>query len=44
MGVVVKKDTPADLIAQGLPAQMFVEVDRGSMDLEFNEQPNTGIE
>jgi hypothetical protein len=44
MGVVVKKDTPADLIAKGLPAQMFVEVDRGSMDLEFHEQPNTGIE
>ncbi|MFT4928637.1 MAG: hypothetical protein ACI8WB_004757 [Phenylobacterium sp.] len=45
MGVVVKKETPPDLISaeNGLPEFVFVEVDRGSMDLEFNEAPNLGL-
>ena len=44
MGVVVKKKTPVALTkgVNKLPEYMFVEVDRGSMDLEFNEAPNLG--
>jgi len=47
MGVVVKKPTPIALtqrtLKNKLPEYIYVEVDRGSMDLEFDTPPNMGL-
>jgi hypothetical protein len=45
MGVVVKQKTPPELTTgEGkLPEYLYVEMDRGSMDLEFNQPPSTGL-
>ena len=42
MGFVVKKDTPADMV-DVMGEYLYVEVDRGTMDLEFFTPPSTGI-
>jgi len=45
MGMVLKQPTPVDL-TQGpnkLPSHLYVEMERGSMDLEFNSPPNLGL-
>ena len=42
MGFVVKRPGPDDRPA-GIPDELFVEMGRGSMDLDTNEPPNEGI-
>lgn len=45
MGFVVQKRTPVELTEgpDALPEFLYVEVGRGSMDLETDEQPNLGL-
>ena len=45
MGVVMKQPAPQDLTTgeNALPEYLYVEMDRGSMDLEFDVQPNLGL-
>lgn len=45
MGVVMKQPAPTDLTTgeNALPEYLYVEMDRGSMDLEFDVQPNLGL-
>lgn len=44
LGFVVKMPGPTDKGApKRIPKEMFVEMDRGSMDLQVDEQPNLGL-
>jgi hypothetical protein len=44
-GVVLKRRGPSDATdANLLPKEVFVEIGRGTMDLEFGEKPCDGFE